>query len=121
MTKLAMKGPFEFTAEDIDKVVDKKSIGNYILGYAKNKIFFPKYVGRSDKDLNQELKDKLDSKYDKFEYCYALSLRDSFEGECDNYHNFLETGLLDNENHPDRPNSTDLKCPRCDNFDKNKK
>jgi len=119
MANLEMKGPYVFTSEKIDEVVTRTSFGNYALGYTKNdgEKFVVKYVGRSDTDLNQELKARLSSKHKKFKYSYATSPKAAFEKECRNYHDFGESEELDNEYHPDRPNGTNWKCPVCDIFD----
>ena len=67
MASLEMNGPYVFTSEKIDEVVTRTSFGNYALGYTKDDgAFIVKYIGRSDTDLNQELKARLNSKHKKF-------------------------------------------------------
>jgi len=115
---LNMNGPYGFNSAEIDHVVTQKSPGNYALGYTKDdSSFVVEYVGRSDKDVNQELKAKLKRKDKKFKYSYASSPKAAFEKECQNYHDFGESEQLDNENHPDRPDGTNWKCPVCTIFD----
>jgi hypothetical protein len=73
---------YTFTAAKakIDEVVTKKSPGNYALGHTDDKgTFIVEYIGRSDTDLNQELKARLDAKYKKFKYSYASSPKDALE------------------------------------------
>jgi uncharacterized pyridoxamine 5'-phosphate oxidase family protein len=111
MASLNMKGPYDFTAKEIDKWVDAEKIGNYALGHMKEDTFIVNYVGRSDIDVNAELKKRLTSKYPKFKFSYASSAKDAFERECHNYHDFGGKEKLDNENHPDRPDGTSLPCP----------
>jgi len=113
-----MEGSYNFTSSEIDRVVTRTSPGNYALGYTKdNDTFIVQYVGRSDSDVNQELKARLDSKYKRFKYSYATSPKAAFEKECHNYHDFGGKEELDNEIHPSRPAGKDWKCPVCDVFD----
>ena len=57
MPKLDMDGPFDLTNAVIDKEVGAAVIGNFALGHLnKNGKFVVKVVGRSDNDLNRELK-----------------------------------------------------------------
>lgn len=115
MASLNMNGPYELTKDEIDKKVTRKSAGNYALGYVNDNTFYVKYVGRSDDDLNDRLKDWVD-KYKKFKYSYATSPKAAFEKECHNYHDFGESEKLDNEIHPDRPDGSSWECPYCDVF-----
>ena len=118
MPSLGMSGPYVFTSTKIDEVVTRTSAGNYALGYTKDDgTYMVQYVGRSDTDLNQELKVRLSYKYKKFKYSYATSPKDAFEKECQNYHDFGGSVSLHNKYHPDRPDDTNWKCPICDVFD----
>jgi hypothetical protein len=105
-----MYGPFDFTSEEIDKQVRSGMIGNYALGHMNADAFNVKYVGRSDTDLNLELKARLDRPYSKFKFCYASSVREAFEKECRNYHDFGGKEMLDNAVHPARPYGADWPC-----------
>ncbi len=119
MTKLNMQGPYALDAPTIDKEITKTSSGNYALGNMndKNNNFIVEYVGRADKNLNKRLKEWIDTKkYSKFKFSYALSSKDAFEKECNNFHDFGESKSLDNDIHPDRPDGTNYQCPQCDNF-----
>lgn len=74
MASLGMQGPYAFTSAKIDEVVTRKSHGNYALGHTEDDSkFIVQYVGRSDVDVKQELKARLDGKYKKFRYSYATS------------------------------------------------
>ncbi|TEU05248.1 hypothetical protein E3I90_04610 [Candidatus Bathyarchaeota archaeon] len=118
MASLGMEGPYAFTSAKIDEVVTRKSPGNYALGYTKDDgTFIVQYVGRSDVDVKQELKARLDSKYKKFKYSYATSPKAAFEKECRNFHDFGGSEKLHNKNHPDRPSGISWKCPVCNIFD----
>jgi len=117
MASLEMQGPYVYTSAKIGEVVTQTSAGNYALGYTKeDNTFIVQYVGRSDSDVNQELKAKLNGKYKKFKYSYASSPKAAFEKECRNYHDFGTNEKLDNQNHPDRPNNANWKCPVCNIF-----
>lgn len=111
MASLNMNGPYELTYEKIDKEVTKISAGNYALGYISNEVFYIKYVGRSDDNINKRLKDWV-NKYKYFKFSYASSRKEAFEKECRNYHDF-DGGKLDNKVHPKRPDDTYWRCPVC--------
>ncbi len=119
MPSLNMSSSYSFALEKIDEVVTRRSPGNYALGYVLENSFYVQYVGRSDIDLNQELKARhsqfSQKEYKQFKYSYASSVKEAFEKECTNYHDFVGDSLH-NERHPDRPNQMHWKCPRCDTF-----
>ncbi len=117
MPTLNMSGPYDFTSAKIDAEVTRTSAGNYALGHMDNETFIVKYVGRSDSDVNAELKKRLNAKYKKFKFSYAASAKEAFEKECQNYHDFGGSAQLDNEIHPARPAGKDWKCPVCNIFD----
>lgn len=113
MASLNMNGPYDLTAAEIDRVITRTSPGNYALGRVDDKkTFLVSYVGRSDTDVNGRLHDHAGN-YDKFKYSYASSAKAAFERECENYHDFDPP---DNKSHPDRPNGSNWKCPRCNHF-----
>ena len=113
MGSLAVEGPFDFTSTQIDAKVLPRRIGSYVLGELRaDGSFNVMYVGRSDADLNLELKTRLVAKYPKFMFSYAGSSTDAFIKECNNYHFFGGKETLDNQRHPDRPDGMDnLDCP----------
>lgn len=115
MASLDMKGPYELTKKEIDKQISRTSAGNYALGKVSNSTFYVSYVGRSDVDLNGRLK-KWAGKYSKFKFSYATSSKAAFEKECRNYHDFGGSEKLDNEDHPQRPDGINWKCPFCNIF-----
>lgn len=118
MASLGMNGPYDLATAEVDMVVTKTSPGNYALGYVNDKkTFIVQYIGRSDSDVNGRLKAWVGKKYKKFKYSYASSAKAAFEKECDNYHDFGESDELDNSSHPDRPDGSGWKCPRCTIFD----
>jgi len=120
MTSLNIEGSYKLTTEKVDEVVTRKSSGNYGLGYVRDRTFYVCYVGRSDDDVNERLKQwvgKKPNRYTHFKFSYATSPKAAFEKECRNYHDFGESGKLDNEYHPQRPEGANWKCPVCDIFD----
>ena len=111
MSQTGLKGPYFLNDETINSVIMKASPGVYVLGYVGIGGFIPKYVGRSDDDISEKLKNWIGGKYSKFKYdCYD-SVQAAFAKECDLYHDWLEQ--LDNEKHPERPVNTDCECKRC--------
>ena len=60
------RGPFPLNVETVDVEITKISPGNYRVGFKNvGGDFIPYYVGRSDENLNQRLKDWV-VKYDLF-------------------------------------------------------
>jgi hypothetical protein len=113
-----MDGPFELNADSIDAVVPKNIIGNYALGNLSEdkKKFIVGYVGRSDSDLNERLKQHV-GEYTHFKFSGATSVKEAFEKECHNYHDFTEGKT--SQIHPARPEGDDWQCPRCGVFRSN--
>ena len=118
--KSNMKGPFLLNTQIIDKEIRIDTIGVYLLGVINNdRSFNPRYVGRSDNDLNDRLHKHEKENYTHFMYLYAASIKDAFEMECRLYHHYGgDMGLLDNKKHPDRPDDECLyiSCPLCNTF-----
>ena len=109
-----MRGPYRLTNSEIDARVTRTAPGAYKLGNSKTTI---KYVGRSDVDLNAELKRPHVMKYKYFWYEYATSRRAAFKKECGLYHyHGGDQRKLDNKIHPDRPDGLGWKCPVCKIF-----
>lgn len=119
MANLNMNGPFELKTDVIEEEISKKSAGNYALGRSEDGTFIVNYVGRSDSNVKGRLLSWVGKKerYKQFKYSYADSPKEAFKKECENYHDFGESEKLDNDSHPDRPDGTDWKCPKCDIFD----
>jgi hypothetical protein len=114
MSTLDMHGPFELTAGIIDKKIQKNTIGNYALGFAgKDGIMSINYVGRSDTDLNRRIKEHLDDDYSHFMYTHSLSPDIAYVKECHDYHAFIDKFRLDNNNHPAKPENSNISCPYC--------
>ena len=116
MASLEMSGPFDFTREKIDLLVEPGKPGNYALGRydeATRKIIV-KFVGRADEDLNSALKGQLRLiQYKAFKYSFADDSKAAYEKECRNWHDFGGKVKLDCKFHPKAPEGSDWKCPRC--------
>jgi hypothetical protein len=110
----------DYDEKTIGQVVAQNKIGNYALGYnAKDGSFIPEYVGRSDNDLCAELISHMkdNGHYNLFKFKIATSVKEAYERECNNFHDFYydKNGKkqLENIDHPANPNGLNLKCPRC--------
>jgi hypothetical protein len=102
-------GRIPLTEESIDAYV-AESIGNYALGYSDDG-FTVEYVGRSDTNLNDRLKDYLDENFKEFKFSYAEDAKAAYFKECRNYHDFNPRY---NDIHPRKPDGQgSLKCPVC--------
>jgi excinuclease UvrABC nuclease subunit len=106
-----MNGPYLFTNEDIDQHVPDGTIGAYILSSGNN---VASYVGRSDSNLRQRLKQRiLESRnegknYIHFWFQTADSSLQAYYLECKWYHEYRPG---DNQNHPAIPPGAAWKCP----------
>jgi len=116
MASLDMKGPFTFDAPTINQVIHDNKIGNYALGSKNEKGGLnASYVGRSDTDVKIELHARLQThKHPHFKCSYANSVKEAYEKECKNYHDFGPDNL-ENEIHPAAPDGSNLRCPICGN------
>ena len=113
MPSSGLRGPFSLTKANINKTVTKKCAGVYALGCSRKDRFHILYVGRSDSDVGDRLKDHLDE-YEEFKFRYCQTKRDGFEKEFRLYHDFKPQ---DNDIHPDRPTGRNWECPICELFD----
>lgn len=109
--QLGMKGPFKLEENSIYAVLEANRIGNYALGdLDKNGEFIPRKIGRSDSDLLKEvLSWDAFHRYTHFSYAYASGIKQAYEKECHNYHDFFQ--LLSNAPHPKAPEGSDYPCP----------
>lgn len=114
MPQTELEGPYVLNTETIDRIVTKTSPGVYVLGYVGIGGFIPKRVGRSDDSINEILKNRVGGDYSQFKFNYYDSSEAAFMKECCLYHDWKEQ--LDNEQHPERPDNTQCKCPGCDLF-----
>ena len=121
MASLGMLGPFALTDIDVNKRVPENVMGNYAFLQKKwlTDEYLVRYVGRSDSDLKKEIKQQVKTDRAKgcthFKYSIAKSVKEAFEKECKNYHDFGESECLYNDIHPAKPAGTKYECPikRC--------
>lgn len=110
-----MKGPYDLKEEIIDLHIEPEKIGNYALGWVKDKnTFIINYVGRSDTDLNKRLQDHI-GEASAFMFSYESSPKEAYKKECQNWHDFDgPKGKLRNKIHPDKPEGKEnCHCPVC--------
>ena len=125
MGSLNMNGPYDFNDDSIEFNITKISGGNYALGTVDKMTnnFHVTYVGRSDSDLKDRLKQQLirlndiSNRFQKknlsFKYSYAFSPKEAYEEECRNYHDFIGSKKLINNFHPEKPIDEKWICPFC--------
>lgn len=117
MASLGMLGPFALTDAEVNKIVPENVMGNYAFLQKKWLAgeYIVRYVGRSDSDLKKEIKQQMRTDRAKgcthFKYSIAKSVKEAFEKECRNYHDFGECDCLNNDIHPAKPAGTRYKCP----------
>lgn len=104
---IGMKSSYVLTAKSVDSEIIKISAGNFALGHeSQSGLFVVQYYGRSDTDLNAEIKNWI-GKYKRFKFFYAPSPKSAFLKECKNYHAFNKD-KIDNKTHPEKPENTDF-------------
>lgn len=113
MPSSGLRGSFPLTQTGIAENITKKSPGAYALGYTKGDSFYIDYIGRSDVDVANRLKDHI-GKYSRFKFEYYSSAKAAFEKECRLFHDW---DPKDNNVHPARPSGSEWKCPVCRIFD----
>ena len=119
MAYLDMKGPCTLTKDEIQKVIRKKTPGNFALGYVdEHNIFVVQYIGRADEDLRVELYKWVGNGYRDFKFSMTNNHKFAFLKECKNYHEFGESNKLKNSIHPKRKAGSDWLCPICDIYNK---
>ncbi len=114
MFRLEMSKSYPFSSEIIDRVITMTAAGNFALGEIEDSgEFVVGYVGWADRDLKSGLKAMLGNRYKAFRYSYALTPKDAFEKECRIYHDLGGNIILDNTEHPARPEGVKWPCPVC--------
>jgi hypothetical protein len=114
MPQTGLKGPFSLNKETIESVASATP-GVYVLGYVEiGGDFIPKYVGRSDANINQSLKEWANTEYSKFKFECCDSPQSAFVKECRLYHDWKEQ--LNNQEHP-RKLDNRWNCPCCKLFE----
>lgn len=120
---LGMSSPYILRKSTIEKVITEVKPGNYAFGNIRKKdgrdTFYPKYIGRSDTDLKQEIinqgiNNMIDPKtklpvFDCFKFVYSKNADEAYKKECIDYHAFKKQ--LTNQIHPAIPKNSKVKCP----------
>jgi hypothetical protein len=112
-----MQGPYTLDNMSIDANVTNTLPGIFALGMIEDYKFIVKHIGRSDTDINAQLKTWVGKNYTSFKFSYATSSKAAFAKECKNFHDFGGTQQLDNDIHPERPVNTDWGCHFCGVYD----
>lgn len=90
--------------------------GVYILGGLESSDgdFFPRYVGRSDTDVQSRLMHHAQTPLFTYFRCRSCKSKgEAYHMECFYWHALFEFGKLFNRVHPDAPSNSHLKCPYC--------
>ncbi len=123
MVTLNMGRSYDLTYDEINNNIADNRVGNYAYGFINdNGLFVVRYVGRSDNDLKERIKHGITDmeinpslRYERFKFSYAETIKEAYEKECRNYHDFGgDRGLLNNEKHPSKPAGVDWLCPICE-------
>ena len=113
MASLRMEGPFDYSRTSVDKHVKVGRPGNFALGERNERGGLTiGYVGRSDTDLNGELKAHIGEKpFPYFKFGLTLSAGEAYRRHCKNFHDF---SMAPKQPHPEKP-TTNAKvvCPVC--------
>lgn len=115
MASLDMLGSFTLSPLKIDEVVTRRAPGNFAIGYLENRVFYVRYFGRSDGDINAAIKEWVDRRpdCDRFKFSYAPNARAAYLKHCRLFHDFAKGSGLSDTDHPKRPADTDWECPEC--------
>jgi len=105
-----LRGSFPLDEQTINEQVNPGYPGVYALGYLREKTFLIQSIGRSDTNINAQLKEHV-GKYDRFKFSLSASPEDTFIKECELYHSF--TGTKDKIPHPGKPQGSSRGCPLC--------
>ncbi len=108
-----MSPVYELTLERVRQVVPSGSSGFYELGVIRDGEFHPRYIGRSDRDLQSRLEthNRQRDGVTHFRPKVTKNIRRAFELECREWH--LHGEELQNKIHPDRPDYLGYECPYC--------
>jgi hypothetical protein len=122
MASIILEGPFSLDQETIAATLLKRSPGSFVLGqWAEDGTFTPLVVGRSDRDIRQEIQHqmRLAEHCNGFQFRYAETPKEAFSQQCENYHACYDCETVDGPQapsrpyHPSRPSHTDWLCPVC--------
>ncbi len=112
MRSTGLRGPYALNNKSIDDAITAISAGAYALGHSSDGKFQVDFVGRSQGDLNDRLKDWVGC-YTEFKFVYCDTAYAAFQEERLMYHGFSP---IDNI-HPARPAGSNWTCPHCGTFE----
>ena len=115
MLKFGLSKSYPLDPATVERIIKLKAAGNFALGkFNDSGDFLVEYVGWSGSDIKSEIKAMLGSRYAAFKYSYALTPKDAFEKNCRIFHDLGGKIILDNTEHPARPDRAKWRCPLCD-------
>ena len=112
-----MEGPFQLTDSVIDAVINSIDPAVFLLRRIEETPKYAHYrafIGHTDGNLAETLKQWLDSNYRVFSFQYVESVDAAYKQQCTMWHQ-LEgpDGKLDNERHPEPNDGQVIRCPVC--------
>jgi len=112
-----MEGPFQLADSVIDAVIDNTDPAVFLLRRIEETPKYAHYrafIGRTDGNLAETLKQWLDSEYRVFSFQYVESANEAFRQQCTMWHQLEGAdGKLDNERHPEPSDGQAIRCPIC--------
>lgn len=115
--KCGMYGPFVLETEVVDEKVGAQIAGNYRLSRNSPDTFVVSYIGRSDNELANRIKDHIKEGYKSFVWAPKDSPIEAYNQECEDFHYYGgDIGAIDNDKdlgHPHSPKGETLSCPVC--------
>ena len=112
-----MEGPFQLADSVINAVINNTGPAVFLLRRIEETPKYAHYrafIGRTDSNLAETLKQRLDSNYRVFSFQYVESADAAFKQQCTMWHQ-LEgpDGKLDNKAHPEPNDGQIIHCPVC--------
>ena len=112
-----MEGPFQLADSVIDTVINNTDPAVFLLRRIEETPKYAHYrafIGRTDGNLAETLKQRLGSDYRVFSFQYVESTDAAFTQQCTIWHQ-LEgpDGKLDNKGHPEPNDGQVIRCPVC--------
>ena len=112
-----MEGPFQLADSVINAVINNTGPAVFLLRRIEETPKYAHYrafIGRTDGNLADTLKQWLGSDYRVFSFQYVESTDAAFRQQCTMWHQ-LEgpAGKLDNEQHPEPNGGQVIRCPVC--------
>jgi hypothetical protein len=105
-------GPYSLTRDGVEAAVAAGAhAGAYALGYmGQDGVFYIGYVGRSDDNIRERLKEQASLPHSQFFFGYFANAREAYAHECWMYHTFNPPA---NKVHPAKPKNSLASCAQC--------